>query len=160
MWKLGLTSCNSFSENICFKFLISCLCSVADVGKTARVLSVSLIQKFDKWFCRKPSNLSDKVALYWWLSAYLQSQHNAKKIRFTRFPEKKLHGLSLNFHIYVSRSDIYICPRMVHLISCSRIGRPIEEIYKSLTETWIHIGFRNEAAQFYFWEYIRFYFSG
>jgi hypothetical protein len=45
----------------------------------------------------------------------------------------ELHGLSSNFHIHVSVSDLYI-PRIRPLISRSRIGRPILEMYKSLTE--------------------------
>ncbi len=41
-----------------------------------------------------------------------------------------------NFHIHVSMSDLYI-PRISPHISCSRIGRPIIGIYKSLTDTWM-----------------------
>ncbi len=36
-------------------------------------------------------------------------------------PGKKLRGLSSNFHIHVSVSDLYF-PTSVHLFSCSRIG--------------------------------------
>ena len=48
----------------------------------------------------------------------------------------ELRGLSPNFHIHVSVSDLYI-PRIGPHISCSRIGGSIVWIYKSLTDTWI-----------------------
>jgi hypothetical protein len=46
----------------------------------------------------------------------------------------ELRGLSPNFHIHVSVSDLYISRIGPH-ISCSRIGRSIMGIYKSLTDT-------------------------
>jgi hypothetical protein len=51
------------------------------------------------------------------------------------FPKKELRGLSPNFHIHVSVCVIYIFPELLHIFSCSKIGRPIVEIYKSLTDT-------------------------
>ncbi len=48
----------------------------------------------------------------------------------------ELRGLSPNLHIHVSMSDLYI-PRIGLHISCSRIGRLIVGIYKSLTDTWM-----------------------
>ncbi len=44
-----------------------------------------------------------------------------------------LCGLSPNFHIHVSVGDLYN-PRIGPHISCSRIGRPILEIYKWIYE--------------------------
>jgi hypothetical protein len=46
----------------------------------------------------------------------------------------ELRGLSPNFHIHVSVSDLYI-PRIGPHISSSRKGRPIVGIYNSLTDT-------------------------
>ncbi len=48
----------------------------------------------------------------------------------------ELRGLSPNFHIHVSVSDLYR-PRMGPHISSSRRGRPIVGINKSLTGTWM-----------------------
>ncbi len=46
----------------------------------------------------------------------------------------ELRGLSPNFHIHVSVSDLYI-PRIGPHISSRRKGRPIVGIYNSLTDT-------------------------
>jgi hypothetical protein len=59
-----------------------------------------------------------------------------KEIWIYVFPKRKLCGLSPNFHIHVSVSEIYIpTVRSTFVFSCNRIGRPIREIYKWLTET-------------------------
>jgi hypothetical protein len=52
-----------------------------------------------------------------------------------KFPEKNLFGHSLNFHIHVSVSDLYI-PTIDLPILMQEICRPILEIYKSLTYKW------------------------
>ncbi len=46
----------------------------------------------------------------------------------------ELCGLSPNFHIHVSVSNLYNFPELVHIFGCSKIDRPILEIYKSLTD--------------------------
>ncbi len=48
----------------------------------------------------------------------------------------ELRGLSPTFHINVSVSYLFI-PRISPHTSCSRIGRSIVGIYKSLTDTWM-----------------------
>ncbi len=50
------------------------------------------------------------------------------------FLEKELRGLSPNFHIHVSVSDLYF-PRISPHISWNRIGRPIPGTDKTLTDT-------------------------
>jgi hypothetical protein len=60
----------------------------------------------------------------------IRSGAHCKEILFMYvLPEKKLRGLSPNFHIHVSVSDLYfptIGPPTV--FSCSRLGRPIAGI--------------------------------
>jgi hypothetical protein len=90
----------------------------------------------------------------------LKAPHCNENIIYV-FPEKQLRGLSPKFHIHVSWSDLYI-PRIGQHISCSRIDRPILEIYKTLTNKYEYRDWEREhynsvlekeAAQFHFWEY-------
>ncbi len=57
------------------------------------------------------------------------------KISFMSSFSGNCAGPNFGFHIHVSVSDLYI-PRIGPHISCSRIGRPIVWIHKSLTDTW------------------------
>ncbi len=58
----------------------------------------------------------------------------------------ELHGLSPNFHIHVSVSDLYI-PKIDPHISSSRKDRPIVGIYNSLTDTWMYkLGLRPQYS--------------
>jgi hypothetical protein len=44
-------------------------------------------------------------------------------------------------------SNLYIFPGSVHIFSCSRIGRPILEIYKSLTGIHMSVGTGRETGR-------------
>jgi len=48
--------------------------------------------------------------------------------------------------IFMCLWAIYIFPGSVHIFSCSKIGRPIIGIYKSLTDTW-NVEIRTEAGR-------------
>ncbi len=52
------------------------------------------------------------------------------------FPEKEYRGLSPNFHIHASVSDLFI-PTICLPILLEEICRPILGPYKSLTDTWM-----------------------
>jgi hypothetical protein len=50
---------------------------------------------------------------------------------------------------------IYLFPGSVCLFGCSKIGRPILGIYKSLRDAWCTFCFgNNESVQFHFWEHL------
>jgi hypothetical protein len=59
-----------------------------------------------------------------------QNAENLKQI----FPEKEYRGLSANFHIHVSVSELYF-PTMGLSFLLEEICGPILGIYKSLTDT-------------------------
>jgi hypothetical protein len=56
------------------------------------------------------------------------------KISKQIFPKKEYRGLSPNFHIHASMSDLYI-PTVGLPILLEEICRPILGLYKSLTDT-------------------------
>jgi hypothetical protein len=66
------------------------------------------------------------------LTATLQRQNT--EISKQIFPEKEYRGLSPNFHIHVSESDLYI-PTIGLPILLEEIRRPILGLYKSLTNS-------------------------
>ncbi len=72
------------------------------------------------------------------------------------FFSENCRGRSPNFHIHVSVSVLYIPSIGLH-ISCSRIGRLMVGIYKSLTDTWM--GKLGPWPCNFFSGYIRFKFS-
>jgi hypothetical protein len=59
----------------------------------------------------------------------------AKKFEFMYSPEEELRSLSPNFRIHVSVHGLYIPTLGPPVFSCSRIGRLIRGIYKSLIDT-------------------------
>jgi hypothetical protein len=70
------------------------------------------------------------IARIGWTALQRQNAENLKQI----FPEKEYRGLSPNFHIHVSVSELYI-PTMGLPVLLEEICRLILGIYKSLKDT-------------------------
>ncbi len=66
------------------------------------------------------------------LTCTLQRQNT--EISKQIFPEKEYRGLSSNFHIHASVSDLYVSTIGLP-IQLEKICRPILGLYKSLTDT-------------------------
>ncbi len=69
------------------------------------------------------------------LNVYTLQRQNAENLKQI-FPEKEYRGLSPNFHIHVSVSELYI-PTMALPFLLEEICGPILGKYKSLTNTWM-----------------------
>jgi hypothetical protein len=87
-------------------------------------------------------NVTD-VHVYIYPTLQRQNTEISKQI----FPGKKYRGLSPNFHIHASVSDLYI-PTIGLPILLEKICRPILGLYKSLTDTWMwKLGLRPRYSQ-------------
>jgi hypothetical protein len=82
-----------------------------------------------------------------WSFIYHQLQRQDTEISKQIFPEKEYRGLSPNFHIHASVSDLFITTIGLAIL-LEEICRTILVIYKSLTDTWMwKLGLRLRYSQ-------------
>jgi hypothetical protein len=82
---------------------------------------------------QRPGENTSGSKLYDWAGTYPALQRkNAENLKQI-FPEKEYRGLSPNFHIHVSVSELYI-PTMELPFLLEEICGPILGIYKSLND--------------------------
>jgi hypothetical protein len=85
------------------------------------------------------SDLSTSLSLYLLRVSLVMAkerEEHCTEITIHVFPEMKLHGL-VSHSAFMFLWAIYIFPGSVCLFGCSKIGRPILGIYKSLTDKWM-----------------------
>ncbi len=87
-----------------------------------------------------------------WPGNFFTIPYTGKKFGFM-YSQKRICTASVPISTFLCLWAIYIFPRSVHLLSCSRIGKPIRWTYKNRSQ-------KHEcrsspvAAQFLFWEYL------
>ncbi len=123
-------------SHLCFSFLGIARPQRNKVNNNNYVSKVLILRESKRWMGRSSFVFPAKRIACFKIRFKIAVQYTARKIPFMFFFSGNF-AASVSISTFTCLGENYIFPGSVHIFPCSRIGRPILQIYKSLTNIWV-----------------------